>query len=67
MSRMEICEMWADELLQHLADNFDDPYNAEDYARAVKMLALKLFKDAELWLVPEGFCADCDYKRRYEK
>jgi len=26
------------------------------------------FKDAaESWLVPEGFCADCEYRRRCEQ
>ena len=56
--------VWADELLQHLAETFNDPYGASNYNTSVKMLAEKLKQDLEKWVVVEGFCSDCDYERR---
>ena len=60
-------EQWADELLQHLANEFEDPFNENSINEAVKSLAAKLKVDLEKCIVGEWFCSDCDYKRRCEK
>ena len=63
----ELYRIWANELLQTLVDHFEDPYDSENYEKAVELLAVKLQFDLEDNIVSEWFCSDCDYQRRYNQ
>ena len=60
----ETYEKWAYEILQ-LVDN--QCQLTEYTEETVMKLAKKLKNDVANWLVPEEFCADCDYQRRYNQ
>ena len=58
---------WAIELIDSLHQQWTDPFNPENYDEAITKLAEKLKSDIEDAIVPEWFCSDCDYQRRYNQ
>ena len=60
----KIYEAWAIELIDELHQEWVDPFSPENYKAAIEKLAKNLEEDVTDWLVPEEFCADCDYQRR---
>ena len=60
----ELYKAWAIELIDKLHQEWTDPFSPENYKAAIEKLAKNLEEDVRDWLVPEEFCADCDYQRR---
>ena len=58
---------WAVELIDDLFQEWTDPFDPQNYNEAIEKLAKKLKSDLEDSVVPEQFCSDCDYVRRYER
>ena len=56
---------WAREMVDIILEDIYDPYLSTHGDWAAKLLADKIKEDLPT-LVEEGFCADCQYKRRCE-
>jgi len=56
---------WAVELIDDLFQDWTDPFDPQNYDEAIEKLAKKLEDDVTDSFVPERFCSDCDYQRRY--
>jgi len=60
-----VYEEWAEEIIQSMLEKYNDPFSDYNYDKVVQALASKLEQDLSDCIVPEIFCADCDYSRRY--
>lgn len=58
---------WAIELIDDLHQRWTDPFSEQNYNGAIDRLTEKLKSDIQDVIVPEWFCSDCDYVRRYEQ